>query len=559
MSALGRDNQNNRREKTAHVSILATDGASRIEVLHGDIRVITIYISTNSINPSLQSYRQSLLQLFLYLIEGYRIPRLESSSDVSQDIVQLFINICTQVDRGKSIGSILDDTGRVIITNSTKITVFANENSLVAESDERLPQQNADNEFPSLEELERQNQQRNQRRQLQQQQQQQLELDEQKQQQLQLQQLEEEQRRRLQLWEAELENQQRERRRIQREAMRQGINELIGLLRTDGGNDTQVGNVLAEVGQMFVGNQQNRQDQAQLTPITPSAPSTTPITQLPTQLPNDYARTTADRRRQSSGLFNSILPVVNALPFPLPLPLPLPLNIFAGRPASNMQVQHNYSNQHNQQVPNRTHPNVQQEDSPFLEPLVRNLNDPQPMPMPMPQPQHPTRELNQPNRPIQPAQVQITTPTPTPTPIINLENNQHVRPINPVRRQDETDESDIPNRFVENHNGARREIFPDEKNNITQETLPDANQPDTGIVHPSHIVPIRTANSLELIKKIASNIFELIKSGKTRPPDFKSKTKSSLTKIKNYIHNISRVWLSQSEIELFVSELTKLQ
>lgn len=475
MSAL---NQNNRREKIARVSILTTDGSSKIEVLHGNIKEIRVYISSNSRLPALQSYRQSLLQLFIHLTEGYKIPQLESSSDVSQDIVNLFIHVCAQIDNDTSIQNITDDTGRFIINSQSRVTVFASENRLVAETDERLPvqrtlQQDVEAQRLAIQQFDRDME--NQR--------------------LEAQRLE---RQRLESQQQEAKRQEELRqqtiRRQQQETVRRGINELFGLLRPDGGNDEQVGQVLTEVGQILSGN-----------------------------APQDQVRATANRRRQNSGLSTPLFPVVRDLPFPL--------NILSAIP--NQSNQSNQSNQQNQ-------PN---EDSPFLEPLVRNLNDPQSI-----QPNnHQVRSIQsvQPTQPTQPTQ--------------SIQSIPSIQPIQPIRRQDESEESEIPNRFVENHSGARREIFPDEKNIISAEPTPIANTSTEPVVHPTHIPPVRNPVPLDIIQKIASNTFDLIKSGKTRPPDFKLKTKSGLTRIKNYIHNISRVWLSHDEIELFITELTKLQ
>ena len=57
---------------------------------------------------------------------------------------------------------------------------------------------------------------------------------------------------------------------------------------------------------------------------------------------------------------------------------------------------------------------------------------------------------------------------------------------------------------------------------------------------------------------LARHIYRLMTENKTKHPDFSNLTKTGYRKIKNYIHNITGVWLSQAEIDLFVTEINAL-
>jgi hypothetical protein len=143
-----------------------------------------------------------------------------------------------------------------------------------------------------------------------------------------------------------------------------------------------------------------------------------------------------------------------------------------------------------------------------------------------------------------------------------------------------------PQRFVEHSRGIPRSIIvtsPESKDRIEQKSEQKLEQKTTpslmervdihaavertvpaGPIEPI-LVPniqstdrVRNAVTSETIARLAQHIYTLMVTGKTRNPNFTDVTKTGYRKIKNYIHNITHVWLSHQEIDAFIVELNKI-
>jgi len=106
----------------------------------------------------------------------------------------------------------------------------------------------------------------------------------------------------------------------------------------------------------------------------------------------------------------------------------------------------------------------------------------------------------------------------------------------------------VESRFVENRQGATREII---LNNVE-------------IEEPVEVNPTQVAN-LQYLKetnayihpRAISNLVTIISEKTTKPPSFTKKTKSNFKKIKNYIYQHTKLWLTKNEIEIFINEMNK--
>lgn len=79
-------------QKIAKVKLLPSqDNTSHIQVIYDNVKNIKVYLPTNSGN---QAYRQSVLQDFIYMTQGYHVNEFESSREISSDTTQLFLSIC---------------------------------------------------------------------------------------------------------------------------------------------------------------------------------------------------------------------------------------------------------------------------------------------------------------------------------------------------------------------------------------------------------------------------------------------------------------------------------
>lgn len=189
--------------------------------------------------------------------------------------------------------------------------------------------------------------------------------------------------------------------------------------------------------------------------------------------------------------------------------------------------------------------------------------------------------------------------------LVSRNNSSHqtqLPPSQPIRREPQVQQSQPNNisddldspylqRFVENRQGATREIIPIVENAVS------VNQPDHSTIPsipampsspPSSTIQVDQAAGLQRVSntahtsaqntenetksrtdhrtevsratlgKLAAHINAKILANKTKPPNFTKSTRTNLCKIKNYIHHHTKVWLNKNEIEIFITELTKI-
>lgn len=143
------------------------------------------------------------------------------------------------------------------------------------------------------------------------------------------------------------------------------------------------------------------------------------------------------------------------------------------------------------------------------------------------------------------------------------------------------EESIVPPRFVEHRNTIREVNITDEvpvdnsprisnaevkeNKNEAHETNTDHKDDNKNNYTDEHkVTGLPRASSVKqpvsgsTIERLATHVHNLLKNTKTKSPDFTNLTKSGYRKIKNYIHNITGVWLSQDEIAMFLDVLKDL-
>lgn len=64
--------------------------------------------------------------------------------------------------------------------------------------------------------------------------------------------------------------------------------------------------------------------------------------------------------------------------------------------------------------------------------------------------------------------------------------------------------------------------------------------------------------SNDIIKGLAGTVFKIINEKMINPPDFSSTTRVGYKKIKNFVHNLTKIWLHKNEIDVFVNEINRL-
>jgi hypothetical protein len=117
-------------------------------------------------------------------------------------------------------------------------------------------------------------------------------------------------------------------------------------------------------------------------------------------------------------------------------------------------------------------------------------------------------------------------------------------------------ETEPPERFKVDEKGDRTiSIFADNAQQL-DEKVPDPlnNIVISPLQHPSSI-PNRADLSEETIVTYVKRISDIIAKGKATAPDFHNKTYAGYKKIKNFIHNNTKIWMNQREIDIFVSKL----
>ena len=131
------------------------------------------------------------------------------------------------------------------------------------------------------------------------------------------------------------------------------------------------------------------------------------------------------------------------------------------------------------------------------------------------------------------------------------QNNEHTN---------QHDETEPPDRFVVNDRNAREVLI--------HQNPPDDIPPDDSVndnlaqpvpSHPTLVSNLqRRGNSDETIRTTARSVYNSITTTAIRPPDFTNHNRAGYRKIKNFVHNLTKVWLSQAEIDKFLVELDKL-
>lgn len=146
-----------------------------------------------------------------------------------------------------------------------------------------------------------------------------------------------------------------------------------------------------------------------------------------------------------------------------------------------------------------------------------------------------------------------------------IENNNRLlnRPLNILEN---TNESSMPDRFVANEQNNREVIINDSDNrpnDLTDLEYKELNDEKTENIHniPSHQSEFTSSarqpieeNTIERLVDVVKNV---ISTTNIKPPNFTSTTRVGYRKIKNFIRNITKVWLTQNEVDKFVKEFNR--
>jgi hypothetical protein len=133
------------------------------------------------------------------------------------------------------------------------------------------------------------------------------------------------------------------------------------------------------------------------------------------------------------------------------------------------------------------------------------------------------------------------------------------------------DDDVMPSRYAENKNAEKEVITLNnpyyEEKKINEEKINDVIHVETtgsdlhnnaSIYQIPRLLTNKKKISIDIIKKYASHINNMINSGKTKHPNFDNVKPSGLRKIKNYIHNITGTWLGVDDIKIFLQELKSI-
>jgi len=77
---------------------------------------------------------------------------------------------------------------------------------------------------------------------------------------------------------------------------------------------------------------------------------------------------------------------------------------------------------------------------------------------------------------------------------------------------------------------------------------------------PPHAIPLASVYETNnaLLRGLASVINRAVINNHMKPPNFHDRSKKGIRKIKNFIHNITKIWLNVKEVYLFLDEYNKL-
>lgn len=127
----------------------------------------------------------------------------------------------------------------------------------------------------------------------------------------------------------------------------------------------------------------------------------------------------------------------------------------------------------------------------------------------------------------------------------------------------------MPNRHNQNDTNVNNIINPRINNRINNRIISHADDlniildlPELEPINEDHkeaaeimisIFEQKDTISDDSIRNLAETIRDLKNQGKIFPPDMSNITRKGMRKIKNFIHNITKVWLNQQELKLFCS------
>jgi hypothetical protein len=153
---------------------------------------------------------------------------------------------------------------------------------------------------------------------------------------------------------------------------------------------------------------------------------------------------------------------------------------------------------------------------------------------------------------------------PQPPPLINTQSPyvEFKSGENSIQTTHDIGDTNQPQRFIVNEHNRRDVLI---QSNDTNNTPADDNE----TVNSEHIIqPLAHATSLstnqrkpisaEIIKKLSVCVYKTIRTTSIKPPNFSNRSRTGYRKIKNFIHNLVKVWLSQDEINTFITEFNIL-
>jgi hypothetical protein len=124
------------------------------------------------------------------------------------------------------------------------------------------------------------------------------------------------------------------------------------------------------------------------------------------------------------------------------------------------------------------------------------------------------------------------------------------------------DETEPPLRFIVNDRN-NREVFIHNNDEVIDTEATEVSSSPNIQPAPSHSVVLsinqRNPVSNDIIMNLSAHIYNIITTTAIRPPNFNNINRTGYRKIKNFIHNLTKVWLNQSEINSFIVELNRLQ
>lgn len=122
------------------------------------------------------------------------------------------------------------------------------------------------------------------------------------------------------------------------------------------------------------------------------------------------------------------------------------------------------------------------------------------------------------------------------------------------------DDSEIPNRFIVNPREKKDVLIQTNDQNIDQPNSQTIDQPNDQSNDQKHVQPLVSRNNItnDSIKTLARNVHQIIRNKSIKCPNFTNKSRAGIRKIINFVHNLTRVWISYKQIDLFLTEFNSL-